>query len=108
MSFATTFPPSTQTQTQTQTQTTSSSSSTIASTVQSGGVFQCRSCRVEFPYQSFGSKSLHPRIVYLEECYTMKDPFHPSNMPICAGSHCVLCKDAVCVDPACSVFYTKV
>jgi len=72
------------------------------------GVFTCNICKSEFPYEYFGTKPpFHPRVIFLEEVYAMKDPFTPEPKPLCLGSLCSLCQSSVCVSPKCSLFYTK-
>eukprot|EP00026_Physarum_polycephalum_P024218 Phypoly_transcript_30339.p1 GENE.Phypoly_transcript_30339~~Phypoly_transcript_30339.p1 ORF type:complete len:104 (+),score=8.10 Phypoly_transcript_30339:27-338(+) len=70
--------------------------------------FTCKVCKVDFPFEYYGTKPpFHPRVVFLEDIYAIKDPFYPDPKPLCLGSKCTLCGEPTCVNPKCSLFYTK-
>ncbi|XP_038049345.1 cysteine-rich DPF motif domain-containing protein 1-like [Patiria miniata] len=70
--------------------------------------FQCSLCDFKSPYDYFGSKPPFANaVVLLEKAYVLKDPFVPEGRHITVGSHCSVCKRAVCAGQDCSLFYTK-
>lgn len=73
-----------------------------------GGTFICSSCKLMEKFNYKGTKPPFARnILYLEECYVMKDPFSlPGRGEVLVlGGDCSLCQKAIC--SACSIFYTK-
>ncbi|XP_063991683.1 cysteine-rich DPF motif domain-containing protein 1 [Diachasmimorpha longicaudata] len=73
-----------------------------------GGTFRCFLCPLEEHFDYRGSKPPFSRdILYLEECYIMRDPFSPPNKGevLVLGGDCSLCERTVCL--GCSIFYTK-
>ncbi|XP_041111220.1 cysteine-rich DPF motif domain-containing protein 1 [Polyodon spathula] len=73
------------------------------------GVFGCELCGLSTPFSYYGQKPPNTSsIVFLEECYVMKDPFSPEKEKfLVIGSHCSLCRKRVCVGTECGLFYTK-
>ncbi|EFN87745.1 cysteine-rich DPF motif domain-containing protein 1 [Harpegnathos saltator] len=77
-------------------------------TPRSGGTFACSFCSLKEHYDYKGTRPPFARqLVYLEECYVMKDPFSlPSRGEVLVlGGDCSTCGHAVCL--GCSIFYTK-
>ncbi|XP_011306550.1 cysteine-rich DPF motif domain-containing protein 1, partial [Fopius arisanus] len=73
-----------------------------------GGKFKCFRCSLEERFDYKGTKPPFSRaIVYLEECYIMKDPFTPPNkgQVLVLGGDCSICGQSVCL--SCSIFYAK-
>lgn len=71
-------------------------------------VFTCSVCSLKEQYDYKGTKPPFARqLIYLEECYIIKDPFSLPNRGevLIVGSECSICKHAVCL--ACSIFYVK-
>eukprot|EP01114_Cavostelium_apophysatum_P001445 TRINITY_DN11246_c0_g1_i2.p1 TRINITY_DN11246_c0_g1~~TRINITY_DN11246_c0_g1_i2.p1 ORF type:complete len:112 (-),score=0.03 TRINITY_DN11246_c0_g1_i2:139-432(-) len=60
--------------------------------------FVCHICQFETFYDYFGQKPpFHPRVVFLEDCYVLKDPFTNFGSTntahgLCLGSRCAVCK----------------
>ncbi|XP_043944196.1 cysteine-rich DPF motif domain-containing protein 1 isoform X1 [Protopterus annectens] len=71
--------------------------------------FECQLCGFTAPYSYYGQKPPNSRsIVFLEECFIMKDPFTPEKGKfLILGSHCSLCNKITCVNGDCSIFYTR-
>lgn len=75
-----------------------------------GGIFTCTKCGLQERYFYKGrNPPSNKKIVFLEDCYVMKDPFSPPNKNqfLLLGSECSLCNKAVCQSPNCSIFYTR-
>ena len=73
-----------------------------------GGTFACNFCGLKEHFDFKGSKPPFARqLLFLEECYIMKDPFSPLNKgeTLVLGADCNFCQKSVCLD--CSIFYTK-
>lgn len=73
-----------------------------------GGTFACSFCPLKEHYDYKGSRPPFARqLIYLEECYFMKDPFSLPNRGevLVLGGDCSMCGHAVCL--GCSIFYTK-
>lgn len=72
------------------------------------GIFKCSFCNLKERYDYKGAKPPFARqLIYLEECYIMKDPF---SLPkrgevLILGADCSICKHIVCL--GCSIFYTQ-
>ncbi|XP_012536003.1 cysteine-rich DPF motif domain-containing protein 1 [Monomorium pharaonis] len=84
------------------------STSQQTSTTNVGGTFTCSFCPLKEHYDYKGAKPPFARqLVYLEECYIMKDPFSLPNRGevLVLGADCSMCGHAVCL--GCSIFYTK-
>lgn len=49
------------------------------------------------------------QLVFLNDCYIIKDPFSPPNKGqiLILGSDCSVCLKPVCQSPECSFFYEK-
>ncbi|XP_043944198.1 cysteine-rich DPF motif domain-containing protein 1 isoform X2 [Protopterus annectens] len=62
--------------------------------------FECQLCGFTAPYSYYGQKPPNSRsIVFLEECFIMKDPFTPEKGKfLILGSHCSLCNKITCVN----------
>ena len=80
--------------------------------LEEGGTFSCYLCHLTENYDYYGRKPRFLRsVVFLEDCYVMKDPFSgPSRTGdkfLVLGSDCVACGESVCQAAKCSVFYTK-
>lgn len=76
----------------------------------SGGIFTCESCNLTEKYDYKGKNPFFSKNVkFLEDCYTMKDPFSPPNKHqfLILGSDCEICSKTVCQDSGCSFFYEK-
>ncbi|CAK8686455.1 unnamed protein product [Clavelina lepadiformis] len=73
--------------------------------------FKCSSCGLTADYNHFGQtplKTAKKNIVLLEKAYTMRNPFKSNDGEfLVVGAHCSICGDVVCVDPDCSLFYSK-
>ncbi|XP_033217075.1 cysteine-rich DPF motif domain-containing protein 1 [Belonocnema kinseyi] len=72
------------------------------------GTFACGFCPLNEHFDYKGTKPPFARqLLYLEDCYIMKDPFSPLNQgeTLVLGADCSFCKTAVCL--GCSIFYTK-
>ncbi|XP_033647650.1 cysteine-rich DPF motif domain-containing protein 1-like [Asterias rubens] len=71
--------------------------------------FQCDVCDFKSPYDYYGSKPpfVHAAVSLKEEVYILKDPFVAEKRHITVGSHCSICRKAVCAGQDCSLFYTK-
>ncbi|XP_018610503.2 cysteine-rich DPF motif domain-containing protein 1 [Scleropages formosus] len=71
--------------------------------------FLCELCGLTAPFSYFGQKPPSTRaVVFLEECFVMKDPFSPEKEKfLILGSSCSLCHRTVCVGTDCSLFYSK-
>ncbi|KAJ4452582.1 hypothetical protein PAPYR_13208 [Paratrimastix pyriformis] len=55
-------------------------------------VFRCALCAFESRYDSFGPSTLSPALAFLENCYSLTDPFSPlANHSVAIGAHCSLC-----------------
>lgn len=70
--------------------------------------FACSFCTLNEKYDYRGTKPpFQKHVIYLEECYVMKDPFTALNQreALVLGGDCYFCKKSVCLD--CSIFYTK-
>ncbi|KAL0132574.1 hypothetical protein PUN28_000378 [Cardiocondyla obscurior] len=83
----------------------STSQQTVTTT---GGTFTCSLCLLNEHYDYKGLKPPFARqLIYLEECYIMKDPFSLPNKGevLVLGANCSVCEQAVCL--GCSIFYTK-
>lgn len=71
-------------------------------------IFICSFCSLKERYDYKGARPPFARqLVYLEECYIMKDPFSLPNRGeiLVLGANCSICDLAVCME--CSIFYTK-
>lgn len=71
-------------------------------------IFTCSFCYLKERYDYKGMKPPFARqLVYLEECYIMKDPFSLPNRGevLVLGADCSICKRIVCL--GCSIFYTQ-
>ncbi|NXN91873.1 CDPF1 protein, partial [Rhinopomastus cyanomelas] len=71
--------------------------------------FTCELCGLKAPYTYYGKKPPNTgSVVILEESYVMKDPFTPDKDKfLILGSHCSVCRKAVCVGADCSLFYCR-
>lgn len=72
------------------------------------GTFTCSFCHLKERYDYKGAKpSFARQLVYLEDCYIMKDPFSLPNKGevLVLGADCSICKRIVCL--GCSIFYTQ-
>lgn len=70
--------------------------------------FTCSFCYLKERYDYKGTKPPFARqLIYLEECYIMKDPFSLPNKGevLVLGADCNICKRIVCL--GCSIFYTQ-
>ncbi|XP_044013609.1 cysteine-rich DPF motif domain-containing protein 1 [Aphidius gifuensis] len=73
-----------------------------------GGNFECSSCKL---YEKFDYKGTKPpfarNILFLEDCYVMKDPFSLPNRGevLVIGGDCSICNKQICSN--CSIFYAK-
>lgn len=56
--------------------------------VQTKEKFKCDFCDFESPYDYYGNKPFQSKIVFLEDCFVMKDPFTKDEKPLCLGSLC--------------------
>lgn len=75
-----------------------------------GGIFTCELCNLSENYNYKGKNPpFSKHIKFLEECYTMKDPFSPPDKHqfLIIGSNCTLCSKSVCQSTECSFFYEK-
>ena len=75
---------------------------------QTGGIFTCNFCSLNEYFDYKGTKPPFARqLLFLEDCYIMKDPFSPLNKgeTLVLGADCSFCKRPVCL--GCSIFYTK-
>jgi len=71
-------------------------------------IFACCVCDLKERYDYKGARPPFARqLLYLEECYVMRDPFSLPNRgeALVLGADCSKCKRAVCL--ACSIYYTK-
>lgn len=69
-------------------------------------IFTCSVCYLKEHYDYKGMKPPFARqLIYLEECYIMKDPFSLPNRGevLVLGADCSICKRIVCL--RCSIFY---
>ncbi|XP_020757758.2 cysteine-rich DPF motif domain-containing protein 1 isoform X1 [Odocoileus virginianus] len=73
------------------------------------GVFKCQLCALTAPYSYKGQQPPDSQsVILLEESYVMRDPFTPDKGRfLIVGSRCSVCSKLVCVDPECSLFYSK-
>ena len=71
--------------------------------------FECAQCKLKYKYEMFSNyKDKKTNICILEDVYYMKDPFeHVLSIPLILGGTCSHCNITVCVNPKCSVFYSK-
>lgn len=71
--------------------------------------FECLVCGEVYKYRTFcKGRNDKTQCLLLEEVFHMDDPFEESSkVPFVVGGICTLCNKTVCVDPKCSVFYTK-
>lgn len=70
--------------------------------------FACSFCTLNEKYDYKGKEPPFQKyLIYLEECYIMRDPFTPLKQreALVLGSDCYFCKKPTCMD--CSLFYTK-
>lgn len=73
-----------------------------------GGIFTCSYCSLEEKFDYKGAKPPFARqLVYLEDCYIMKDPFSLPNKGevLVLGADCSVCNKPVCL--GCSIFFAK-
>lgn len=70
-------------------------------------MFTCSFCLLQEYFDFKGTNPPFARhIIYLEDCYVMKDPFDLSAKDVLViGGDCSICKKAVCL--RCSVFFGK-
>lgn len=47
------------------------------------------------------------KTIFLEDSYVIENPFLPPKQGdlIVLGSHCVICKNSICKDTSCSIYY---
>ncbi|KAG5891248.1 hypothetical protein JTB14_004362 [Gonioctena quinquepunctata] len=70
--------------------------------------FQCSTCIFKEKYEYFGSNpSLVKNYILLEDAYVIEDPFTAPKQGkiIILGSHCIVCRKAVCKDANCSIYF---
>lgn len=70
--------------------------------------FECSRCSFKEKYQYYGSNPPTAKnYIFLEDSYVIENPFLPPKQGdlIVLGSHCVICKNSICKDTSCSIYY---
>lgn len=72
--------------------------------------FECNNCRLKEKYEYCGkSMPFNKFITFKDNCYFMRDPFSQldTRQFLLFGADCSVCKDQICQDSECSIFYKK-
>lgn len=70
--------------------------------------FECHRCHLKEKYEHHGKvMPFNKFITFKENCYFIRDPFSPldTRQFLLFGSDCSVCKNQVCQDSECSVFF---
>ena len=77
--------------------------------IESCKYFECHQCKSKYKYDNYNKyKDKKANLYMMEDVYYIKDPFEPvHNIPLILGGTCSVCSNVVCVNPKCSLFYTR-
>lgn len=70
--------------------------------------FECYNCNLKEKYEYYGKTMPYNKFInFKDNCYFIRDPFSPldTRQFLLFGSDCSVCKNQVCQDSECSIFY---